>query len=62
MATVLKDNPEAKDNPPTEAIHIEAGEHRVSPLEWIGRSELTEVTPVEAFKCNVEGDQSPCEC
>lgn len=26
------------------------------------RAEATELTPVEAFKWNVEGDQSPCEC
>lgn len=25
------------------------------------RAELTELTPVEAFTWNVEGDQSPCE-
>lgn len=26
------------------------------------RAEATELTPVEAFKWNVEGDQSPCKC
>lgn len=25
------------------------------------RAEKTEITPVEAFKWNVDGDQSPCE-
>ena len=62
MATELKDITDTKGNPSTDAPHIEAGEHRESPLEWIDRSELTELTPVEAFKWNVEGDQSPCEC
>lgn len=28
----------------------------------LDRAEATELTPVEAFKWNVEGDQSPCEC
>ena len=27
----------------------------------VDRSEVTELTPVEAFKWNVEGDQSPCK-
>ncbi|PLN86877.1 OPT superfamily oligopeptide transporter [Aspergillus taichungensis] len=59
MATQLKDNPGTKGNPSTEDPHIEAGEHRETPLEWIDRSEFTEVTPIEAFKWNVGGDQSP---
>lgn len=27
----------------------------------IERAEKTELTPVEAFRWNVDGDQSPCE-
>lgn len=27
----------------------------------LDRSEMVELTPMEAFKWNVEGDQSPCE-
>ena len=29
--------------------------------ELIYRADKTELTPVEAFKWNVDGDQSPCE-
>jgi hypothetical protein len=28
----------------------------------LAKVEETELTPMEAFKWNVEGDQSPCEC
>jgi hypothetical protein len=30
------------------------------PKAWSNRTERTELTPVEAFKWNVDGDQSPC--
>lgn len=43
---------------------LESEHSNRDPKEWLhkqDRGELTELTPVEAFKWNVEGDQSPCE-
>lgn len=45
------------------ATDLESENSRQDPTEWLhkpDRGELTELTPVEAFKWSVEGDQSPC--
>ena len=45
------------------AADLESEHTSQDPGEWLyksDRAELTELTPVEAFKWNVEGDQSPC--
>jgi hypothetical protein len=45
------------------AADLESENTSQDPGEWLyksDRTELTELTPVEAFKWNVEGDQSPC--
>ena len=42
---------------------LESEHSRQDPKDWVhkqDRGELTELTPVEAFKWSVEGDQSPC--
>jgi hypothetical protein len=47
----------------TKAADVEVEDAQQDPKAWLyqsDRSELTELTPVEAFKWNVEGDQSPC--
>ncbi|KAJ5329424.1 hypothetical protein N7452_009814 [Penicillium brevicompactum] len=54
----------AKDPAITEAPagDLESEHSNRDPKEWLhkqDRGELTELTPVEAFKWNVEGDQSP---
>jgi hypothetical protein len=46
------------------ARDVESERSNQDPGEFLyksDRAELTELTPVEAFKWNVEGDQSPCE-
>lgn len=45
------------------AADLESEHTNQDPGEWLyksDRAELTELTPVEAFKWSVEGDQSPC--
>ena len=47
----------------TPAADIESEHTSQDPGEYLykaDRAELTELTPVEAFKWSVEGDQSPC--
>lgn len=39
---------------------LEAETSKQNPGDKLYRSELTEITPVEALKWNVEGDESPC--
>lgn len=39
---------------------LEAEDSKQSPGDRLCRSELTEITPVEALKWNVDGDESPC--
>jgi hypothetical protein len=39
---------------------LEAEVNDQDPKDLLYRSDLTELTPVEAFKWSVEGDQSPC--
>jgi hypothetical protein len=55
----------AKDPTISEAptADIESEHTNQDPKEFLyksDRAELTELTPVEAFKWSVEGDQSPC--
>lgn len=48
---------------PAVAADLESEHTSQDPGEWLyksDRAELTELTPVEAFKWSVEGDQSPC--
>jgi hypothetical protein len=46
---------------PTADIESEHNSHDPKEFQYkADRGELTELTPVEAFKWNVEGDQSPC--
>lgn len=48
----------------TKDADLESEDTNQEPGTWRYRSdraELTELTPVEAFTWNVEGDQSPCE-
>jgi hypothetical protein len=42
----------------TPDLEAEVRDH--DPKTWSNRTERTELTPVEAFKWNVDGDQSPC--
>ena len=45
------------------AADLESEHTTQDPGEWLyksDRTELTELTPVEAFKWSVDGDQSPC--
>jgi len=39
---------------------LEAEYSNQDPGDRLYRSELTEITPVEALKWNVDGDESPC--
>ncbi|KAJ5290707.1 uncharacterized protein N7443_010960 [Penicillium atrosanguineum] len=46
----------------TQTTDVEVEDAQQDPKAWLyqsDRSEITELTPVEAFKWNVEGDQSP---
>lgn len=44
----------------SQAPDLEAEVHDHDPKTLPNRTERTELTPVEAFKWNVDGDQSPC--
>jgi hypothetical protein len=45
----------------THTSDLEAENTHLDPGDLLYRSDKTELTPVEAFKWSVEGDQSPCK-
>ncbi|BCR90021.1 uncharacterized protein ACHE_51219A [Aspergillus chevalieri] len=59
MATSAKDSRKDPIETQTQPVDVEAweGENPVKPAPASNQAELT---PNEAFKWNVEGDQSPC--
>lgn len=62
---MASDNAVAKqvDVTTTPQADLEAESNSQNQKDWLykpDRGEVTEITPVEAFQWNVEGDQSPC--